>query len=170
MPLKLRKCENDAAKFKCTYREEHEVLLVVFAHTVVHPRTMVVHTTHATLTHRTVVCALRFDAIALRTLEDNTALLQSQFQYVVAGRIAQRHRSLLENRAEKAIRTLAVAVTHRVQNGALENFALTGSVNIARRWLSTPSITIVLKQIPWKYENVVDGAGRIKQVSTTYSA
>lgn len=61
-----------------THRKQHEILLVILAHAIIHPRTVMVHLPDASLAHRTVMGAFRFDAAALRALEEHLALLEAE--------------------------------------------------------------------------------------------
>lgn len=61
-------------QFSSVYREQHKVLLIVLAHTVVHPGTVVVHLPDTSLTHRAVVSSLWLNTATAGTLEDQLTL------------------------------------------------------------------------------------------------
>jgi len=61
-------------KERCTYGEEHKVLLVVLAHAVIDPRTVVVHLADAALANGAVMGPLGLDAAALGALVEHLAL------------------------------------------------------------------------------------------------
>lgn len=77
-----------------SYREQHKVLLISFAHTVVHPRAMVVHFADASLAYGAVVSAFRFYGAAFGALEEHLALPQIHRLYGGLGRVTLGYGSL----------------------------------------------------------------------------
>lgn len=64
------------------HSEEDKESLIVLAHTIVDPRTVVIHLPDASLTDTAVVCSLWFNAAAFWTLVDDLSWLQLQTLHV----------------------------------------------------------------------------------------
>lgn len=60
-----------------TYRKQNEVFLIVLSHTVIDPRTVMIHLSNATLANRTVMCTLWLDTTAFRALEYNLTFTET---------------------------------------------------------------------------------------------
>jgi len=77
------------------YSEQNEVFLVSLPNTVVHPRTVMIHFTNATLANGAMVSTFRLNATTLRTFEDHLALLEAHLLDVFFGSVSSRDSTLI---------------------------------------------------------------------------
>ena len=77
-----------------SHREKHKILLVIFPHTIIDPRAMMVHFPYAPLTDGAMMSPVRFYAAALRALKNYLTFSVTHPLDVLFGCITPRDRPL----------------------------------------------------------------------------